>query len=43
MMVLNISARKIKTFNLDTYKIYALGNYVITIQYFGAVGSYTSE
>lgn len=39
----NISARKIKTFNLDTYKIHALGDYVITIRRFGAVGSYTSE
>ena len=36
-------ARKLKRFNLSTYKYNALGDYVDTIQRFGATDSYSTQ
>ena len=35
--------RRQKTFNLNTYKFHALGDYAATIQQFGTTDSYTTE
>jgi hypothetical protein len=37
------NARKPKHFNLDTYKLHALGDYVSTIQRYGTTDSYSTE
>ncbi|KIK11502.1 hypothetical protein PISMIDRAFT_122575, partial [Pisolithus microcarpus 441] len=35
--------RQLKTFNLSTYKIHALGDYVDTIRMFGTTDSYSTQ
>jgi hypothetical protein len=37
------SQRQEKTFNLRTYKLHALGDYVFNIQLFGPTGSYNTQ
>jgi hypothetical protein len=37
------ASRRLKTFNLATYKIHALGDYAATIRRFGTTDSYTTE
>jgi hypothetical protein len=37
------NARRIKTFNFQTYKFHALGDYVSTIRRYGTTDSYSSE
>ena len=39
----NISARQPKTFNLNTYKIYAIGNYSLIIYMYGTTDLYSTE
>lgn len=39
----NISAARPKAFNLTTYKLHALGDYVRTIHLFGTTDSYTTQ
>ena len=39
----SIHCRKPKTFNLDTYKIHAIGDYASTIRKYGTTDSYTTE
>lgn len=39
----NISGAHLKSFNLNTYKLHALGDYVWTIQLFGTTDSYTIQ
>jgi hypothetical protein len=37
------SGTKIKTFNLNTYKFHAMGDYVATIRLFGTTDSFTTQ
>lgn len=37
------STRRLKTFNLNTYKLHALADYVKTIRLYGTVDSYTTK
>jgi hypothetical protein len=37
------TSRRSKTFNLNTYKIHALGDYVATIRQYGTTDSYSTE
>jgi hypothetical protein len=39
----NNSARKSKQFNLNTYKLHALGDYVSTIRLYGTTDSYSTQ
>ena len=39
----NISGARPKSFNLNTYKLHALGDYVSTIRLFGTTDSYTTQ
>jgi hypothetical protein len=38
-----ITARRTKTFNLDTYKYHSLGDYVEHIRQYGTTDSYSTE
>jgi hypothetical protein len=38
----NITQHQVKTFNLQTYKVHALGDYVSTIKTFGTTDSYST-
>lgn len=39
----NVTGRRRKTFNLNTYKIHSLGDYVATIKEYGTTDSYSTE
>jgi hypothetical protein len=41
--VCDTASRHKKTFNLNTYKLHALGNYTMTIRRYGTTDSYSTE